>query len=810
MFDSLLGSKFSNKCKHAIKCIKVRLDPIRRKKQAMLRFLKEDVAKLLTKGLDANAFGRIEALTVEINHASCYDMIEEYCEHILKQLQFLNKQRECPQEAMEALSTLIFAAARFPDLPELCDLRHVFTQRYGSHMESFVNAEFVEKLQKKSFSNEKKLQVMQNIAQEFEIRFDCRAFQQKLLGQPEIKLDKPKKDSPFAGGNKEPSSKLPRGYHGDIPSEGKRRSHPVGILQKQEVQEEPKDIHVISNVNIIHQHEKNRKGTADKLEHMDSSYPKPRDSHKETENPIPSRNRVPKIREGSDHTDQEKQEVGSMRYSEDRFSKMAPPYMKHTGAKNEGHIEKENDKTLAYDRLQAAADVPDFKKKSKAPEGLDPVGLEKQRVCSTKSFSEKTIDMVPPYTGQKGTIREYEEEEKGNTFYDRSRSAADLEPAVQDRRPVRQVNYERAVNMIPPYVKPKFAAKPVQEDSNIQIIPGYDKSPGTDHKETMKDALVDDERPRPTSVRRKFAKPPIIDTDNSPIDDEKIVIQTPSGRRRHTSRHTGATYDDDIDVNVVNMHPQPKDNRMVNATDYGSLSHQTPRDKRRHRNRGNGSIYDDDYDAKVPGMHPQPMENNKEDYGKFLHQTPNGQRSYASRLNGDTYDDNHNDKKVMDRYPQPVDDEMDNAIDYGKLLHRTHRGQRRHGSRRTVSYDGDCDEEEKMMDKLLMHYSRKGPDSEDVRMRIKTRRPPVHHVSDGSIIEEDHDDGKVRSRVKDSARTPKRSVSFPAEPVSPAVAKVAAWTNSMHPDQFNGGSVHPRMPPNYDELAARISAMRKA
>jgi hypothetical protein len=52
---------------------------------------------------------------------------------------FLNS--ECPQEALEAVSTRIFAAAIFPDLPELCDLRHLFTERYGSSVEPFVNSE---------------------------------------------------------------------------------------------------------------------------------------------------------------------------------------------------------------------------------------------------------------------------------------------------------------------------------------------------------------------------------------------------------------------------------------------------------------------------------------------------------------------------------------------------------------------------------------------------------------------------------------------------------------------------------------------
>lgn len=43
---------------------------------------------------------------------------------------------------MQAIATLIFAAARFSDLPELCDLRHVFTDRYGSSLDlSIINAE---------------------------------------------------------------------------------------------------------------------------------------------------------------------------------------------------------------------------------------------------------------------------------------------------------------------------------------------------------------------------------------------------------------------------------------------------------------------------------------------------------------------------------------------------------------------------------------------------------------------------------------------------------------------------------------------
>lgn len=46
--------------------------------------------------------------------------------------------RECPEECREAVSSLMFAAARFADLPELRDLRDTFTERYGKTLEAFV------------------------------------------------------------------------------------------------------------------------------------------------------------------------------------------------------------------------------------------------------------------------------------------------------------------------------------------------------------------------------------------------------------------------------------------------------------------------------------------------------------------------------------------------------------------------------------------------------------------------------------------------------------------------------------------------
>ncbi|KAL0916547.1 hypothetical protein M5K25_014068 [Dendrobium thyrsiflorum] len=183
MFDILIGRKFSNKCKHSVKYIKCRIETIRKKKQVMVRYLKKDVADLLARNHDDNAFGRIDALIIEINHASCYDMIEQYCGCLLENISTMCKQRECPKEAMEAIATLIFAAARFSDLPELADLRSVFTKRYGTPKESCIDKKFVEKIQMKSFSKTRKLQLMEDIAQEFSVNWNSNMFENKMSNQ---------------------------------------------------------------------------------------------------------------------------------------------------------------------------------------------------------------------------------------------------------------------------------------------------------------------------------------------------------------------------------------------------------------------------------------------------------------------------------------------------------------------------------------------------------------------------------------------------------------------------------------------------
>lgn len=68
-----------------------------------------------------------------------YDLIERFCNCISSNLTLMLKQRECPEECREAVYSLIYAAAWVRKVPELKDLRALFTRRYGDPVD--VNQE---------------------------------------------------------------------------------------------------------------------------------------------------------------------------------------------------------------------------------------------------------------------------------------------------------------------------------------------------------------------------------------------------------------------------------------------------------------------------------------------------------------------------------------------------------------------------------------------------------------------------------------------------------------------------------------------
>ncbi|XP_048542531.1 uncharacterized protein LOC125521520 [Triticum urartu] len=709
MFDGLINSKFYNRCKHAFKCTRTRLVVIRRKKQAMIGFLKKDVADLLTNGLDIHAFGRMDALIMEMNHASCYDMIEQYCDFLGKQLNSLQKQRDCPQESMEAVSTLIFATARFPDLPELCDLRHIFTERYGGSLEPFVSLEFIRKLESELFTNEEKFQVMQSIAEESSVGFDMRALEIKLWAARESEDDLLEKDSM----NKdEPAVPLPIKQKDDgrlNDNTGRKnydKSHGKEQLEKSVSPLDLKREKAQKDDNTRRRHA----DKADGKEHLEKSVSPLQTEREEAQRRVqklkkkdlrPSEKELMEAVE-LDINGLPKQGSGLVKFPETESNRIVPPIVKPKETKKELGVEKENNRGLGYHHRSPIPGRPDYTRRH-ANLGCKALGLQNQGPTSLSPTSGKTTNRPSPVSNPNGAKgRNCDEKEEGNScLRGRPQHLEDLGHTVQNgqRAP------HRVANVQPPYVKPKLGMQPVKDDPAKPIDSNCNMSERTDR-------LVDKDVLRPVSVRRRPAAPAFDEAPNG----EKVTSQKGNSHRIQPSKHKGAT---------------------------------------------------DGYDRKGSGV----------GNGRNVERTPSGRPSHSGMRNGVLYDDDYDGSMQ-----QPKAGEAE-AIDFGNLLPRAANGHHRLNSRNTDVHGGDPDEEERMMDKLLMHYSKKGSGTDETKTTVETSRTANCHG---------------------------RAVSLPHESVSPGeAAKVPARSTSMRSDCPGGVRVHPKMP-DFEELAARVMALRNA
>uniref|UniRef100_A0A0D3GK39 Uncharacterized protein n=1 Tax=Oryza barthii TaxID=65489 RepID=A0A0D3GK39_9ORYZ len=588
MFDSLLNSKFYNKCKHAFKCIRTRLALIRRKKQAMIRFMKKDIADLLTNGLDTHAFGRMDGLIIEMNHASCYDMIEQFCEYIAQQ----------PTET-----------------------------------------EFVQKLDNKMFTNEEKIQAMQSVSEELLVDFDTKALKIKLWATPETKHDLPAKDSKKQVELAVPLSSKKKGDDA-APSGRKSEAATPGHKKKLEVSlKQQKDVHPVAD-GIDRLRENTRRQHADKSDgkgHVEkpvsNSEMKRRNIQKEVQkaNKKDGRPCEKELMEAVelDLNGLPKKEFGSLKVPEAESKKT---FALNVKPKKDNDLEKENESNLGHhhrSHIPCAADHADS--------GLRTLGLDKQGLQSVNPLNGNTKNRMPPYskldgaTGKKCT----EKEENTGCLNARPQQLADKGNPVQDRQPVP----ERAAYVQPPYIKPKLNLQTVHDDPAERAASDYSKRAfpeQTDH-------LSDKDPLRPVSVRRKYAKPPAPAAvyDEAPAN-EKVSSRTPSSHRRHTSRQDAV---DDGSARRDGSR-QPHGGKGMDDVN-GENVQRTPSSRPRHSGRRNGALYTEDYDGFVQ-RHKSEEDEAAIDFGNLLPRTGNGHRRHKSR-NTDARSGVDEEERMMDK-----------------------------------------------------------------------------------------------------------------------------------------------------------------
>ncbi|XVF59870.1 hypothetical protein PTKIN_Ptkin07bG0310400 [Pterospermum kingtungense] len=190
----------SSKCKTAAKMAVARIKLLRNKRQVVVRQMRRDIALLLQSGQDATARIRVEHVIREQNVLAANEFIELFCELVVSRLSIIAKRRECPADLKEGIASLIFAAPRCAEIPELVALKDIFEKKYGKDFVSAatdlrpncgVNRLLIDKLSVKTPSGEVKLKVMKEIAKEHNIEWDTAESENELLKPPEELIEGP-------------------------------------------------------------------------------------------------------------------------------------------------------------------------------------------------------------------------------------------------------------------------------------------------------------------------------------------------------------------------------------------------------------------------------------------------------------------------------------------------------------------------------------------------------------------------------------------------------------------------------------------
>ncbi|KAJ4880322.1 Regulator of Vps4 activity in the MVB pathway protein [Raphanus sativus] len=178
-----------------------RIKLLRNKRQVVVKQMRRDIALLLQSGQDATARIRVEHVIREQNILAANEIIELFCELIVSRLTIISKHKECPVDLKEGIASLIFAAPRCSEIPELGDLKDIFEKKYGRDFVSAatelrptcgVNRMLVDRLSVMRPYGEVKLKVMKEIAKEFQVDWDTKETEQELLKPQEQTIDGPR------------------------------------------------------------------------------------------------------------------------------------------------------------------------------------------------------------------------------------------------------------------------------------------------------------------------------------------------------------------------------------------------------------------------------------------------------------------------------------------------------------------------------------------------------------------------------------------------------------------------------------------
>ncbi|KAK1416156.1 hypothetical protein QVD17_31944 [Tagetes erecta] len=173
--DALRRKFGSSKLRTAIDLAISRLAILKNQRRARFTIAHSDVVQLLQFNHHQQALVRVEQVIKDQNMLVVYDMIHDYC-HLLKQkINLIEQTIYCPEELKEAVSSLLYAAPRCGEFPELKEIRAILTARFGMELvngstelksNNGVSQKMIQKLSSKELSLESRTRMLIGIAKE--------------------------------------------------------------------------------------------------------------------------------------------------------------------------------------------------------------------------------------------------------------------------------------------------------------------------------------------------------------------------------------------------------------------------------------------------------------------------------------------------------------------------------------------------------------------------------------------------------------------------------------------------------------------
>lgn len=182
----------ATKCKTASKLCVSRIKLLKNKRTIQLGQMQKEIAALLKEGKDEYAWIRVEAVHREKNLLAGYEILELYLELVAVRAQLLEKSKEAPKDMVEALTSLMYAAPRIADIPELFEVRKVIAVKFGKELgveapnasepaSWQVNLNLRKYLSVESPEPEEKLSLLSRIAKEQGVEFDIDEFAKSVI-----------------------------------------------------------------------------------------------------------------------------------------------------------------------------------------------------------------------------------------------------------------------------------------------------------------------------------------------------------------------------------------------------------------------------------------------------------------------------------------------------------------------------------------------------------------------------------------------------------------------------------------------------